>query len=52
LPEGVDWDTSKSLGLPIVDVLTQQLRGTLTVSSPLGRVVYHRIPKGSHFARD
>jgi PAS domain S-box-containing protein len=36
LPEGVDWNTSKSLGLPIVDVLTQQLRGTLTVGSPPG----------------
>ena len=36
LPEGVDWNNSRSLGLPIVDVLTQQLSGTFTVGSPPG----------------
>ena len=36
LPEAVDWNNSHSLGLPIVDVLTQQLSGTLTVGSPPG----------------
>ena len=36
LPEGVDWNNSHSLGLPIVGVLAQQLNGTLTVGSPPG----------------
>jgi PAS domain S-box-containing protein len=36
LPEGVDWNNAHSLGLPIVDLLTKQLNGTLTVGSPPG----------------
>jgi PAS domain S-box-containing protein len=36
LPASVDWKNSKSLGLPIVDLLTQQIGGTLTVQRSPG----------------
>jgi PAS domain S-box-containing protein len=36
LPENFDWSSSKSMGLPIVELLTQQLGGTLTIRSKPG----------------
>jgi PAS domain S-box-containing protein len=36
LPVSVDWKNSKSLGLPIVDLLTQQIGGKLTVERSPG----------------
>jgi len=36
LPEGLDWKTSKTMGLPIVEVLAKQIGGTLSVQSRPG----------------
>ncbi len=36
LPASVDWKNSKSLGLPIVDLLSQQIGGTLNVQRSPG----------------
>jgi PAS domain S-box-containing protein len=36
LPAGFDWQNSKSMGLPIVDLLTNQLGGTLQVQTGSG----------------
>jgi PAS domain S-box-containing protein len=36
LPEGFDWSESASMGLPIVEVLTQQLEGKLTFTGRPG----------------
>ena len=36
LPAGFDWTHSESMGLPIVDLLTQQLGGTLAVRTSPG----------------
>ncbi len=36
LPDKFDWSGSKSMGLPIVELLTQQLGGTLTIRTKPG----------------
>lgn len=36
LPEGFDWKNSKSMGLPIVEILAKQIGGDLTVRSQPG----------------
>ena len=36
LPPGFNWQTSKSLGLPIVEILAKQIGGTLSVESGPG----------------
>lgn len=45
LPDGFDWNNSKSMGLPIVDMLTQQLGGRLTVRSRPGATFKIEFPK-------
>ncbi len=45
LPAGWDWKISKSLGLPIVDGLTKQLDGTLTIRSEHGTQFILEFPK-------
>ena len=45
LPEGLDWQNSDSMGLPIVDLLANQLEGKLTVRSKPGTTFTVEFPK-------
>jgi len=45
LPEGFDWQNSKSMGLPIVDLLTKQIAGTLHVRTNPGAAFTIEFPK-------
>jgi len=48
LPEGLDWRSAKSLGLAIVQTLTKQIGGTVSVSSGPGTtfsVAFQRVVK-------
>jgi PAS domain S-box-containing protein len=51
LPEGVDWNNAHSLGLPLVDALTQQLNGRLTVGPPPGASFTMQFQKQSIITR-
>jgi two-component sensor histidine kinase len=44
LPQGFDWKASKSLGLQLVNMLSAQLGGTMTLSSEAGVTVTIEIP--------
>lgn len=44
MPAGLNWKNSKSLGLPMVDLLAQQLDGTLTVQPQPGVIVTLKFP--------
>jgi PAS domain S-box-containing protein len=45
LPEGFDWNASKSMGLPIADILAKQIGGTLSVRSRSGAVFTLEFPR-------
>ena len=45
LPDNFDWQGSKSLGLPIIDILSKQLGGTLTIQSQPGAQFKIEFPK-------
>jgi PAS domain S-box-containing protein len=45
LPEGLDWQNSDSMGLPIVDLLAKQLGGALSVRSSPGTACIVEFPK-------
>ncbi len=51
LPEGFDWQNAKSMGLPIVDLLTNQLAGTLRVQTKPGAAFSIEFPKEAQRAR-
>jgi len=51
LPEGFDWQNAKSMGLPIVDLLTNQLAGTLRVQTNPGAAFTIEFPKEAQRAR-
>jgi two-component sensor histidine kinase len=44
LPQGLDWTTSRSLGLRLVRALAQQLRGTLEIRSQRGTEIRLTFP--------
>jgi PAS domain S-box-containing protein len=50
LPDGFDWQNSKSMGLPIVDLLTTQIAGTLQVRTASGSTASGSTASGSTFA--
>ena len=45
LPEGFNWKKSKSMGLPIVDILARQLEGRAEIESHAGLKVTVRFPR-------
>ena len=46
LPDDFDWTNSESMGLPIVDMLTHQLGGTLTIRNRPGAAFTVDFPSG------
>jgi PAS domain S-box-containing protein len=51
LPAGLDWENSNSMGLPIVDLLTRQLAGTLAVHTHRGTAFTLQFRKESCLAK-
>lgn len=45
MPEGLDWENSGSIGMPIVALLTKQISGSLTVHSNQGTQIKIEFPK-------
>jgi PAS domain S-box-containing protein len=51
LPAGFDWRNSKSMGLPIVDLLANQLGGTFAIRTNPGTAFTIEFPKESKIAK-
>jgi PAS domain S-box-containing protein len=51
LPEDLDWKKTDSMGLPIVDLLTQQLGGQLRVQSSAGTAFFVEFQKAGSKAK-
>jgi PAS domain S-box-containing protein len=51
LPEGLDWQNSTSMGLPIVELLTQQIGGKLHVQTNPGTAFSVEFPKEGKMVR-